>query len=621
MPRRWPIGAECVPGGGVHFRVWAPRCHSVAVVLDDGPEVPLAAEEGGYFSGFCPTATAGSRYRFRLDDEARTCPDPASRWQPDGPHGPSMVIDPKTFVWTDQHWSGIGPKGQVLYEMHVGTFTPEGTWDAACEQLPELAALGITAVEIMPVADFPGRFGWGYDGVNLFAPSRLYGPPDALRRFVDQAHALGLGVILDVVYNHVGPDGNYLARFSPHYFSGRSTPWGPAFNFDGLHCEPVREWIVTNAAYWVEEFHIDGLRLDAAQAMIDSSPEHILRRIGLAVRQAARGRATFLIAECEPPDGGLVRPAEEGGQGLDALWNDDFHRAAQVALTGRAEGYFEDYRGTPQELISAAKRGFLFQGQPYRHYQHRPRGTPAWDLPPWAFIHYLDNHDQISAWPCGQRIHQRTSPGRWRALTALLLLGPQTPMLFQGQEFAASSPFLFFADHHRDLARAVAQGRAKFLAQFPSLSGPEAQGRLADPAELATFQRCQLDATERRRHAAAVALHRDLIHLRRQDAVFRDPRPGSVDGAVLGPAALVLRFFGPKDDRLLLINLGADLRLDPIPEPLLAPPGDGWWEVVWSSEAPRYGGGGTPPLRDTAGVWCLPGEAALVLAPGSPPAG
>jgi maltooligosyltrehalose trehalohydrolase len=617
--RRLPVGAEVLPDGGVHFRVWAPRRRRVEVVLEpggpgEGTVLPLAPEGNGYFSARSAAARAGSRYRFRLDG-GEAFPDPASRFQPEGPHGPSEVIDPRTFAWSDRGWRGVRLAGQVLYELHLGTFTPECTWEGALRRLPDLAQVGITVVEVMPVADFPGRFGWGYDGVDLFAPSRLYGRPDDMRRFVDAAHRLGLGVFLDVVYNHLGPDGNYLEQYSDRYFTQKhSTPWGKALNFDGTDSGPVREFFAANAAYWIDEFHLDGLRLDATNTIFDDSPEYILASVGRAARAAARGRDIALVAEDESQRARLVRPVEQGGCGLDGVWNDDFHHSARVALTGRNEAYYRDFQGTPQELVSAVKWGYLYQGQRCA-WQKKRRGTPAWDMPPSAFVSYLENHDQVANSGRGLRPHQLSSPGRHRALTALLLLAPGTPLLFQGQEFACTSPFLFFADHKPELAKLVRKGRREFLATFPSLASAEVQATLADPGDEATFRRCKIDWSQRERHAEALALHVDLLRLRREDAVFRAQRPRGVDGAVLGERAFVLRFFGEGgEDRLLLVNLGGDLHLDVAPEPLLAPPEGKQWEVQWSSEEPRYGGGGTPPVETEDG-WNLPGEAAVVMRP------
>ncbi|HEY7180258.1 MAG TPA: malto-oligosyltrehalose trehalohydrolase [Blastocatellia bacterium] len=625
------IGANILPQWGTNFRVWAPRRESIEVVIEGGAErdangraFELAPEEHGYFSGVVRSVGDGALYRFRLDGGERLYPDPASRYQPEGPHGPSQVVDPKRFEWTDHDWRGVNLRGQVIYEMHIGTFTREGVWAAAARELDELARLGITVVEIMPVADFPGKFGWGYDGVNLFAPTRLYGSPDDFRRFVDRAHAAGLGVILDVVYNHLGPDGNYLGEFSGDYFTDRyKTDWGSAINFDGRNAGPVREYFAANAGYWIDEFHLDGLRLDATQNIYDLSGEHILASITRRARAAARddrGRSIIIVAENEPQETILVRPPEQGGYGIDALWNDDFHHSATVAMTGRNEAYYTDYLGRPQEFISAVKYGYLYQGQWYR-WQERRRGAPSLKIPPSAFVIYIQNHDQIANSRSGERLHQLTGPGRCRAMTALALLAPATPLLFQGQEFAASSPFLFFADHGGELAPLVRDGRADFLAQFPGLATPEARAMLDDPGDERTFEKSKLDLSERGRHSAIYEMHRDLLRLRREDSVFGDQggRAGGLDGAVLGGEAFVLRFFGEdNDDRLLLVNLGLDLRLTPAPEPLLAPPEGMEWRLLWSSEDPRYGGLGTPPL-DTEKNWLLPGQAAMALAPAPTP--
>ena len=615
--RRLPIGAE--PGAdGVHFRVWAPKATAVDVVLEGlEPAVfRLAPEGSGYFSGLVEAAGIGTLYRYRLDGGRDLYADPASRFQPEGPHGPSRVIDSRTFQWNDQAWPGVGPAGQVIYELHVGTFTGEGTFAAATRELAELAALGVTVLEVMPIADFPGQFGWGYDGVNAFSPSRLYGEPDDVRRFVDTAHRVGLGVILDVVYNHFGPDGNYLSQFSDAYVTDRyECDWGQAINFDGDDAGPVREFFLANAAYWIDEFHLDGLRLDATQQIFDASPEHILAAIGHRVRAAADGRATFIVAENERQHTTLVRPVAAGGCGLDALWNDDFHHAARVALTGHHEAYYSDYRGDPQEFISAMKWGYLYQGQRYS-WQEGARGTPALDLAPAAFVNFIQNHDQVANSGRGERLHALADPGRLKAITALLLLGPGTPMLFMGQEFAATGPFLYFADHGKELGLAVRTGRRDFLKQFPTLATAAMRRRFADPADPATFQRCKLDFGDRKRHAEIYALHRDLLRLRRDDPVFGVQRPRGVDGAVLGPEAFVLRFFGQAaGDRLLLVNLGRDLTCVPAPEPLLAPPAKQQWSVLWSSEDPRYGGNGTAAVDCAGEGWSIPGHAAIVLAP------
>ena len=616
LQRRYPIGAEVQPDGGTHFRVWAPRPKKVEVVLEAGPGAPatveLKPETNGYFAGLVAQATEGTRYRFRLDD-AGCFPDPVSRYQPDGPHGSSQVVNPAGYGWNDSQWQGVGLEGQVLYEIHIGTFTREGSWKAAQRELTELADCGISVLEVMPVADFPGRFGWGYDGVGLFAPVWLYGEPDDFRRFVDEAHRAGLGVILDVVYNHFGPDGNYLSQFSPNYFTNKyDNEWGQAINFDGDNAGPVREYFLTNAAYWIEEFHVDGLRLDATQQIFDASPRNIIAEICERVREAARGRKTIIVAENEPQDTKLMHSPESGGFGLDALFNDDFHHSGMVAMTGRNEAYYTDYLGKPQEFISMVKYGYLYQGQRYK-WQKQRRGTPDLRLPPAKFVTYIQSHDQIANSGRGERVQFMTSPGRLKAMTALMLLAPGTPMLFQGQEFASSSPYYYFDDHKPDLAKLVRKGRAKFLAQFRSLATSKMQPYLVDPGSPFTFERCKLDFSERQRNRSYYDLHRDLLRLRREDPVFSAQMPGGVDGAVLAAECLVLRFFEEMgNDRLLLVNFGVDLHLDPAPEPLLAPPDAMTWQTLWSSEDPRYGGAGTPWL-DSEDNWRIPGHAAVAL--------
>jgi maltooligosyltrehalose trehalohydrolase len=616
--RRLPVGAEVQPGGGTHFRVWAPAPREVSLIVEQASgsehELPLEREPDGYYSALVSTAEPGTRYRYRLDGKPYA--DPASRFQPDGPFGASEVIDPDRYTWKDAGWRGITLDGQVLYEMHIGTFTPPGTWHSAMECLPRLVETGITAVELMPVADFPGRFGWGYDGVLLYAPTRLYGTPDDFRAFVDRAHELGLGVLLDVVYNHFGPSGSVVRQFSPSYFTtSYDNEWGDALNFDGEGSVSVREFFIHNAGYWIDEFHLDGLRLDATQTIHDRSPEHLVAAVTRHARDAAGDRSIIVVAENERQHAWLVRPREESGYGLDAIWNDDFHHSAVVAVTGRNEAYYSDHHGSPQELISAAKRGFLFQGQRYA-WQNNPRGTRTDGIPPSAFVVFTENHDQVANSGDGLRLHARTSPGRYRAVTALMLLLPATPMLFQGQEFGASSPFLFFADHEGDLADAVCKGRGEFLAQFPSLTSADSQSRLAVPNDPATFERCKLHWDECDLHVTYRRLHQDLIALRRSDVAFSRQQAGAVDGAVLAPEAFVLRYAAAalEDERLLIVNLGKDLPVPAFPEPLVAPPTGYAWRVRWSSEDLGYGGAGVPPIVTSDG-WRIPGHSATVLAP------
>jgi maltooligosyltrehalose trehalohydrolase len=598
---------------GTDFRVWAPSAQRVEVVLESSERShPLDPVGNGYFAGTIADLGSGALYRYRLDERG-PYPDPASRFQPEGPHGPSMVINPLAYSWRDAGWRGVQMHGQVVYELHVGAFTEEGTFDAAIAPLEELKRLGITLIEVMPIAEFPGRWNWGYDGVNLFAPYHGYGDHDALKRFVDAAHAIGIGVVLDVVYNHFGPDGNYLREFSGDYFNAkRATDWGESINFDGANSREVREFFLANACYWVREFHLDGLRLDATQSIFDSSSPHILAELSRRTRQAAAPRSIVLIAENEPQDARQLLPVELGGYGLDAMWSDDFHHSARVALTGRHDGYFHDHRGEAQEFVSAVKRGFLFQGQ-YYHWQKQPRGTPVTTQPANAFVFFIQNHDQVANTLSGERVHRISSPGRLRALTALTLLAPQTPLIFMGQEFAASQRFPFFADHAPELASLVHRGRREFVSQFDAFATPAAQARVPHPADPATFHAAKLDFAERETNVATYRLFQDLLALRRSDPVIARQDRFALDGAVLASRALVLRWFdATQGDRLLLVNLGDEIDLVPAPEPLLAPPLAADWQLLWSSDEPRYAGLGVIDPCSATG-WRLPAESAALL--------
>ncbi len=617
--RRFAVGAEPQGELGTHFRVWAPKSRNVSIVERfpqsnvQGQSRMLIPEGDGYHAGFVTELSSGALYSLKLDNGLY--PDPASRFQPEGPHGPSQVIDAGRFEWRD---AGFRERrdARVLYELHVGTFTPQGTYRAAAEQLAELADLGITVIELMALAAFGGRYGWSYDGVDLWAPSEAYGTPDDLRELVATAHGHGLAVILDVVYNHVGCDGNYLPAFSDDYFSQKhQSEWGDTLNFDGPNCSAVRAFVCENARYWIEEFHLDGLRVDATQSIFDDTSPHILAQVTDAARAggAALGKPLLIAAENEPQDPKLLLPTAAGGYGFDAVWNDDFHHTARVALTGRHEGYYTDYRGSPQELISALKRGYLYQGQHYQ-WQRKARGRSALHLEAHQFVVYLQNHDQIANQIPGDRIDRLTSSAELRAMTALMLLSPPTPMLFQGQEFAASSPFLFFTDQAPSLLPGIAQQRSKFLAQFPAMAGDRA--RQAQPAvsDQATFERCKLDFDERELHRPIYQLHRDLLRLRRQDLVIRQRRADCMQGAALGDRALCLRFSSAQGERLLIANFGPDLELAPAPEPLLAPPNGASWTSIWCSEDYAYGGHGAPPERDD-GVIVVPARSSTLFCP------
>lgn len=615
-------GAWIDERGTAHFRVWAPSAKSVEAVSEDGSSLlTLTPTERGYFAASTGGLAPGALYMYRIDGR-QPRPDPASRFQPQGPHGPSQLVEPHAYPWRDGTWRGAQMHGQVLYELHVGTFTPQGTLDAACERLRWLKHLGITMLELMPVAEFPGRWNWGYDGVNLYAPFHGYGDYEALKRFVDTAHETGLAVILDVVYNHLGPDGNYLREFSEHYYADRCTEWGDALNYDGKHCEGVRDFIVANAGYWVREFHFDGLRLDATQAIHDESPLHVIAEAVAHAREQAAPRRIVCIAEDETQRADHLLPIESGGRNLDAVWNDDFHHAARVALTGTRDGYFFDYRGRAQEFISAIRHGFLYQGQHY-HWQQKTRGVAIRQtVPAHAWVQFLQNHDQVGNTFAGGRIHAFTPADRLRALTALLLLAPQTPLLFMGQEFNSSRRFPFFADHGGELGRAVWEGRRKFMSQFRAYADPQSQARVDDPAARETFDCAKLDWAEAARNGEVVRLYKDLLHLRSSDPCIAAQNRGGIDGATLSERCLVLRWKSDEHgDRLLVVNLDQELILTPAPEPLLAPPPGQRWIARWRSESPDYGGSGEGDPVDADQRWRIAANTAtFLIATAAPPA-
>lgn len=618
MPSPSLLGATRARGESL-FRVWSPQAKTVEVVFEDSqqPVLALQREPDGYFSG--ATSARVSLYKYRVDGTG-PWPDPCSRFQPQGVHGPSMIVDPAAFKWNDAQWRGVPQlRGHIIYELHIGTFTPAGTFDAAIDKLTYLRELGITMIEVMPVAQCPGRWNWGYDGVQLFAPNHVYGDHEALKRFVDRAHALGVAVILDVVYNHLGPDGNYLRCFSPHYFSTRhKTEWGEALNLDGEHAQGTRDFILGNARYWLSEFHLDGLRLDATQSIFDDSQPHILEELARAARAAAQPRSIVVISENEPQHAPQLLPPEQGGFGLDAMWNDDFHHAAKVALTGTRDGYFGDYTGRAQEFVSCVRRGFLYQGQWYP-WQKQTRGAAVPGLPAWSTIVFLQNHDQVGNTFLGDRVHAGAAPGRYRALMALTLLGPQTPMLFMGQEFSASARFMFFADHHEELAALVHNGRREFLSQFRAYADAEAQQRVPVPHAESTFVESKLDWSEVKQNAEALAFHRDLLELRACDPVISQQDLAKIDGATLSEQAFVLRWFDAEHgDRLLVVNLDRELPLAAPAEPLLAPARNTTWQLLWSTEEPRYGGHGVVlPVADSGhGEWRLSAQSAVLLVEG-----
>ncbi|NGP19010.1 DUF3459 domain-containing protein [Devosia chinhatensis] len=610
MTSRRPLGA--IPdANGTRFTVWAEGRKRVVVEVEGGGTFPLEAMEDGCFSAHAAGIGAGARYKVRVD-AGEAIPDLASRLQPDGNDGASVVVS-NDFDWTDAAWTGPTTRDQVVYELHIGTFTQQGTWTAAREKLEFLAGLGVTVIQIMPIGTFKGAFGWGYDTTLPYAPFAPYGTPEDIRAFVDAAHGLGVGVILDVVYNHVGL-GDHYRTYSEHFFTDRyENEWGASFNYDGEHAHAVRDFVVANAVYWITEFHMDGLRIDAAQAMFDSSDEHIIAELSRAVREAAAPRSAYIIVENQPQEHKMIDAPDQGGYGLDGMYNDDFQHAVRVAATGHNDFYYRDYLGTPQEIVSSLKYGFLYHGQ-RSDQRDAAYGTDNLDTPPEHFIHFLENHDQVANSPQGLRLTSLLSPARLRAVTALLLLGPQTPCLFQGQEFGSSNPFLYFFGIDGDAADLVSNGRKESLKNFPGVADPVMLERLADPTDRQTFEGSKLDWKEAERHSGLLKLHRDLLALRKSDPTFSQNSERRIDGAVLGDGALLLRYLTPNSEghRVLLLNLGRDLHMSVVAEPLIAPPRGHQWVPAWSSEHPDYDGAGRRPVEPEK-FWILPSDCAVLL--------
>ena len=520
-----PFGAE-MAGGGTRFRLWAPACRQVRLELgSDAPRtIEMAAEEGGWHSARVEGLPAGTAYAFRLDNGARV-PDPASRSNPLDVNEPSALVDPRAFEWTDDAWRGRPWHEAVVYELHVGTFTAAGTFAAAVERLDHLAACAITAVELMPIADFPGARNWGYDGVLPFAPDAAYGAPEELKRFVVEAHRRGLMVLLDVVYNHFGPEGNYLSLYAPQFFNpAHRTPWGAAINFDGDDADNVRDFFVHNALYWIEEYHLDGLRMDAIHAIADRSPSHIVSDIARAIAAGpGHDRHVHLILENDRNQARfLARDSQPGA--ATAQWNDDWHHAAHVLTTGEQDGYYVDYAGRPAALLGRAlAEGFAYQGEASRHRGGEARGERCAHLPPHCFISFLQNHDQVGNRALGERLVTPAPPEAVRLATATLLLAPAVPMLFMGEEFGARTPFLYFCDFHGELANAVREGRRKEFDAIARFSDADARAQIPDPNARATFEASKLrwDWIGAPGHGEWLALHRSLLALRAAEIVPR----------------------------------------------------------------------------------------------------
>jgi malto-oligosyltrehalose trehalohydrolase len=607
---RMPFGAELLADGRVRFRLWAPPHRILRVELDSGT-VAMEGLGGGWHELVADRARAGTRYRFVLPD-GRRVPDPASRYQPDDVHGPSEIIDPTAYNWGDAGWKGRAWEEAVVYELHTGAFTPEGTFRAAIGKLDHLVALGITAIEIMPIGEFPGRRNWGYDGVLPYAPDSSYGRPEDLKALVEAAHARGLMVLLDVVYNHFGPEGAYIHLIAPQVFTDRhKTPWGAAINFDGPESGPVREFVIHNALYWSEEFHLDGLRLDAVHAILDDSLKPLLEELAERVRAAVPDRPVHLILENEENQAKYLIRGENGKpRWYTAQWNDDVHHVLHVAASGETKGYYADYQGDTEKLGRALAEGFAFQGQ-LMSYRGHSRGAPSADLPPTAFVAFIQNHDQVGNRAYGDRITDFTPAEAVRAIAAVYLLLPQIPMLLMGEEWAAAQPFPFFCDFGPQLADAVRKGRRDEFARFPEFRDPKMRERIPDPMADQTFASAELcwEDLDRAPHKEWLDWYRRVLSVRHTEIV---PRLAGIHSGgqyeVVGDGAVVVRWqLGEGDMLVLAANLSA--------RPVAGFPTEaggvlwqegevgedgtlGAWAVRWSTKA---GGGVLDELAGTHG--------------------
>jgi malto-oligosyltrehalose trehalohydrolase len=591
------FGARIVEGGGVRFRLWAPACDSVGLAIEGrGGPLQMQALGEGWHELTTADARPHSRYRFLLPG-GQHVPDPASRFQPQDVHGPSEVIDPHEYEWRNVTWAGRPWTEAIVYELHVGAFTPEGTFLGAIGKLDHLRELGVTAIEIMPIADFPGARNWGYDGVLLYAPDSSYGRPEHFKALVDAAHDRGIMVLLDVVYNHFGPDGNYLSLYAPDCFTERHhTPWGAAVNYDGESSAPVRQFVIQNALYWLEEFQLDGLRLDAVHAIIDDSPRHLLVELSETARSAIQNRHVHLLLENEHNAATrLRRNSANKPVWYTAQWNDDVHHVLHTAATGERNGYYQEYAGDSEKLGRALAEGFAFQGETMR-FSGKARGEPSGALAPDAFVSFIQNHDQVGNRAFGDRIGTRAPPEAVRAIAAVYLLLPQVPMLFMGEEWNAAQPFVFFCDFSGDLARAVSEGRRQEFAAFPEFQDPEERSRIPDPQSPQTFASAKLDWSDLRKaeHASWLEWYRRVLRVRKAEITPRVQQ--IVHGgrySVLGSCAVSVRW------ALEGSELALDANLSPrsVKLPLQSPAREIWlegqlegaslgpWSVRWSIAA------------------------------------
>jgi 1,4-alpha-glucan branching enzyme/maltooligosyltrehalose trehalohydrolase len=564
-----PFGAEYRQDGSVRFRLWAPAARRVELCLENVGKVnrfPLQRCDQGWFELVTDAAKPGTFYRFQIDD-GQEVPDLASRFQPRDVHGHSEVIDPHAFDWQDDAWIGRRWEEAVIYELHVGAFTQAGTFSSARERLDYLADLGVTALELMPVADFPGRRNWGYDGVYQFAPDSTYGRPEDLKKFVQSAHARGIIVLLDVVYNHFGPEGNYLGLYAPQFFTDRHhTPWGNAINFDGAASRTVRDFFINNALYWLNEYRFDGLRLDAVNAILDDSTPDILTELADVVRSTIQpGRHVDLILENDRNQSHyLQRTKQCRPRTYSAQWNDDIHHTLHVVVTGERDGYYSDYSDRPVDRLGRClAEGFAYQGEVSIYRNGEKRGEPTTGLPPTAFVSFLQNHDQIGNRAFGERILAIADPRAVRAASAILLLSPQTPLLFMGEEFGAQTPFLFFCDFEEDLAAAVTDGRRNEFARFARFSDPAAREGIPDPNDITTFEISRLDweVVTQAAHQEWLCLYRNLLALRSRHIVPHLSNGCDISASykTRGDRGLTATWiFSDYGELTLLANLGAD---------------------------------------------------------------
>jgi maltooligosyltrehalose trehalohydrolase len=596
-------GAVPLADGSTRFSVWAPKAGTVEVAVARGGTVrtfPLARGSDGVHSGILQDVPAGSDYSYRLDGGPDR-PDPVSRWRPLGVHGPTRVVDPRAFSWTDAGWRGLETADLVIYELHVGTFTRAGTFDGVIERLPALPELGVTAIEIMPVSEFPGSRNWGYDGVSPYAVQSTYGGPDGLKRLVDAAHGLGLAVLLDVVYNHLGPEGNYLHEFGPYFSDRYRTAWGEGLNLDGPDSDEVRRYVVDNAVYWVTECHLDGLRLDAVDRIVDLSPVHIAEELGAAVHAQgeALGSRKLVIAEIDANDPKWVKPREAGGYGLDAHWSDDFHHAVHVALTGERAGYYADFT-EPGAVAKVLARRYVNDGR-YSPHRRRRHGRTAAEVPADRFVVAVQNHDQTGNRAHGERLSTLLSAEALRLAAALVLLSPYVPLLFMGEEHGETNPFLYFVSHGDPaLVEAVRKGRQEEFATFSWA------GKIPDPQAEETFEASRPDwerATSGE-GARMLALYRELLRLRRTEPALR---PGDATIQVRNDDAagwVAVRYDKEKSVLEAVFNLSSEPRAVPLA-------GSESWRLALSTDAPEYGGRGRAGLA--GGELRLPGHTAVLL--------